>query len=75
MSDDQVTLRFRGPYVPEKSDFAFVRVQVSVIYLNNTTYMEAVKRYIALPKLQVLYADLDSPVHLKVSNVELAPDI
>ncbi len=74
MSDDQVMLRFRGPYVPEKDNYAYVRLHVSVSYLNNTAYMEAVKRYIALPKLQVVYADLDSPVHLKVSNVELIPD-
>jgi len=74
MSDSRVTLRFKGPDVPEKNH-GFIRVLVTVSYLNNTTYMEAVKRYIALPKLQALYADLDSPVHLKVSNVELAPDI
>jgi len=74
MPDSVVRLRFKGPYVPEKKNHGFVRVLAEVDYLNNAAYMAAVKRGIALPKLQELYSELDPPVHLEVADIELIPD-
>ncbi len=69
MASERVTLKYRGPYAPEKGEHGFVRIYIPLREFPQAD-LELVKRE-ALRKMRLLYAELESPVRLKSRDIEL----
>lgn len=69
MASGRVTLKYRGPYAPEKGNHGFVRIYIPLREFSQVD-LELEKRK-ALRKLQRLYAQLEPPVRLKSRDIEL----